>query len=148
MSVQTNPVPKPHIKQFFFCQIPIFLDYTQYILICQVLKHRKNPQKYPKTIHKSHKNVYNVWIIGENKLIFVMYITIGIIGIRDNLYTLRNVCLSCLMPRWGCRQKAAVYKSIPNIPIYTISYIPDIRYLTKICLFDILHESGKIFECS
>ena len=71
-----------------------------------------------------------------------MYITIGEFGIRDNLYTLRNVCLSCLMPRWGCRQKAAVYKSIPNIPIYTISYIPG--YLTKICLFDILHESGKI----
>jgi len=43
----------------------------------------------------------------------------------------------------GCRQKAAVYKSIPNTPIYNIPYIPG--YLTKICLFDILHEYGKIF---
>ena len=40
----------------------------------------------------------------------------------------------------GCRQKAAVYKSIPNTPICNIP-----GYLTKICLFDILHESGKIF---
>lgn len=59
---------------------------------------------------------------------FVMSFTIEVLCIRDLLYT----------PS-GCRQKAAVYKSIPNIPIYNIP-----GYLTKICLFDILHESGKI----
>ena len=35
-AVQTNPVPKPHIKQFFICQIKYILDYTHKILICQV----------------------------------------------------------------------------------------------------------------
>jgi hypothetical protein len=62
-AVQTNPVPKPHIIKTFICQIHFILDYTQYIPICQVLKHIKNPQKYPNMVDKSYKNVYNVWII-------------------------------------------------------------------------------------
>lgn len=48
---------------FSFYQTIFSSDYTQYIPICQVLKHIKNPQKYPKTIDKLIKNVYNVWII-------------------------------------------------------------------------------------
>ena len=47
----------------FFLSNQFFLDYTQYIPICQVLKHIKNPQKYPNMVDKLIKNVYNVWII-------------------------------------------------------------------------------------
>jgi hypothetical protein len=56
-------------------------------------------------------------------------------------FTIEVLCIRDLLDTpSGCRQKAAVYKSIPNTPIYNIP-----GYLTKICLFDILHESGKIF---
>jgi len=48
---------------FPFYQTIYPLDYTQYIPICQVLKHIKNPQKYPNMVDKLIKNVYNVWII-------------------------------------------------------------------------------------
>jgi hypothetical protein len=53
----SSQTPKPFYKTIY----P--LDYTQYIPICQVLKHIKNPQKYPNMVDKLIKNVYNVWII-------------------------------------------------------------------------------------
>ena len=64
-NVQFKPTqfPNPIPNNFPFVKSKYLLDYTQYIPICQVLKHIKNPQKYPKTIDKCFKNVYNVWII-------------------------------------------------------------------------------------
>ena len=61
LNVQFKPTQFPNHKTFLSNQF--FLDYTQYIPICQVLKHIKNPQKYPNMVDKLIKNVYNVWII-------------------------------------------------------------------------------------
>jgi hypothetical protein len=68
LNVQFKPTQFPNPKTFlsnliFFLSNQFFLDYTQYIPICQVLKHIKNPQKYPNMVDKLIKNVYNVWII-------------------------------------------------------------------------------------
>jgi hypothetical protein len=61
LNVQFKPTQFPNHKTFY--QTKYLLDYTQYIPICQVLKHIKNPQKYPNMVDKLIKNVYNVWII-------------------------------------------------------------------------------------
>ena len=60
----SSQTPKPFYQTLFsFYQTNFSSDYTQYIPICQVLKHIKNPQKYPNMVDKLIKNVYNVWII-------------------------------------------------------------------------------------
>ena len=61
LNVQFKPTQFPNHKTFYQTIYP--LDYTQYIPICQVLKHIKNPQKYPNMVDKLIKNVYNVWKI-------------------------------------------------------------------------------------
>ena len=73
LNVQFKPTQFPNPKTFlsnliFFLSNQFFLDYTQYIPICQVLKHIKNPQKYPNMVDKLIKNVYNVWIIWGKEL--------------------------------------------------------------------------------
>ena len=62
---------KPLYQTLFSFYKTIYpLDYTQYIPICQVLKHIKNPQKYPNMVDKCFKNVYNVWIIWGKEYVF------------------------------------------------------------------------------
>ena len=66
MSSSNQPSSQTPYQTIFYLSNPnIPLDYTQYIPICQVLKHIKNPQKYPNMVDKLIKNVYNVWIIWE-----------------------------------------------------------------------------------
>ena len=66
--LQFKPTQFPNLISFlsnhFFLRL-----YTQIPYLSSkfyVLKHIKNPQKYPKTIDKSCKNVYNVLIILDN----------------------------------------------------------------------------------
>ena len=89
--LQFKPTQFPNPKTFlsnliFFSSNQFFLDYTQYIPICQVLKHIKNPQKYPNMVDKCFKNVYNVWKIfiflwiiwGKEYVFRNVFYTIGI----------------------------------------------------------------------
>jgi hypothetical protein len=64
-NVQFKPTqfPNPISNNFLFVKSKYSLDFTIKTFICQVLKHIKNPQKYPNMVDKLIKNVYNVWII-------------------------------------------------------------------------------------
>ena len=58
-AVQTNPVPKPYIKQFFFCQIL----FSWIIPIKSLFVKYKNIEKIPKNIQKPYTNVLKMYIM-------------------------------------------------------------------------------------